>query len=803
VRLKTEWCWSGALSVTVAGFLAPTVLPSQQAVAARDEITVTARKREENLQSVPISISAFTDEDLRVRGVIDLETLADQTPGLSFGTSGAITSRRAIIRGMSQQTRVGDETNVATFVDGVYTPGFSGAEFFGANGLERIEVLKGPQSALYGRNSFAGAINYVTAKPTFDYEYGGQLTVGDGERRGLTAFVSGPIFSDKVAMRFDAGHDHSGGSFENLVDGERLGNVDTTYARIGSMWDGSDRLTFKVSLSWQKDDDSTGIPVTMVADDDPIRIGKRSTASPFEAIAGLFTGGRLGRLYNGKITDTTDNYYVDPRAMGGDRLVYRGAVTVEYDFDNAQLVSVTGYQHREIETLNDFNPCRRDIRAAVCDLVSPTALGTFVGGPVAGGLQVGTILTGATEDRDEISQDLRLQSTGDGPLQWSTGVYFSSESFRDNSHRLSELDLTSTDASIIYAIASPVPMIDSSTVFSNDFYSVYGSLAYDLSDSWNVVAEGRYTREDKSADQQVNAFPSNVPPTGRLARDYKFFTPRFIANYEPNDDWLLYASVARGVKSGGFNAGSVSLPTYDEESNWTYELGSKFTFAGGDATVNTAVYFVDWDDQQVTATDPDNSRLPITTNVAKTEILGAEVDVFYRPSDWLQFNFGAAYIDAEYKEGFSTSSESLTDCAVLPIPCDVEDPPGSGIFVTSGSLAGLQVIGAPKSSFNTGVQINLPVLSSSWEFQGRLDYSWKDKVYIDDANAGYLGAREAVNLRLGVRNDIWTVDGYCSNLTNDDTPVFAAPPRDILGVPHYAVINREERRCGIEIGYRK
>jgi iron complex outermembrane receptor protein len=508
-------------------------------------------------------------------------------------------------------------------------------------------------------------------------------------------------------------------------------------------------------------------------------------------------------LYNGKITDTTENYYVDPRSKGGDRLVYRGAVTVEYDFDSAQLVSVTGYQHREIETLNDFNTCRRDIRAAVCDLVSPMALGTFIGGPIAGGFKVGTLLTGATEDRAEISQDLRLQSTGDDPLQWSTGVYFSSESFRDNSRRLSELDLTNGGGTVIYAIASPTPMIDSSTVFNNDFYSVYGSLGYDLSDRWNLVAEGRYTREEKSADQQVNNFPSDTPPTGSLSRNFTFFTPRFIANYEPSDDLLLYASIARGVKSGGFNAGSVSIPTYDEESNWTYELGSKLTLAGGDATVNTALFFVDWDDQQVTATDPDNSRLPITLNVAKTEILGAELDVFYRPVDWLQLNFGAAYIDAEYKEGFSTSTEALTDCAVLPIPCDVEDPPGSGIFVTSGSLAGLRVIGAPKTSFNSGVQINLPMPSGNWEFQGRLDYSWKDKVFIDDANSGYLAARESVNLRLGVRNDLWSIDSYCSNLTNDDTPVFAAPPRDILGVPHYAVINREERRCGIQIGYRK
>ena len=124
------------------------------------------------------------------------------TPVLSFGTAGSVVNRRAIIRGMSQQTRVGDETNVATFIDGVYTPGFSGAEFFVSDSLERIEVLKGPQSALYGRNSFAGAINYVTAKPDYELAYGGQTTVGQDDRRGISGYLSGPVIDDTLALHF-------------------------------------------------------------------------------------------------------------------------------------------------------------------------------------------------------------------------------------------------------------------------------------------------------------------------------------------------------------------------------------------------------------------------------------------------------------------------------------------------------------------------------------------------------------------------------------------------------------------------
>jgi iron complex outermembrane receptor protein len=797
--LCTAW-FAGVVGtgLTVAGV---TVSPRVQA-AAPEEITVTARKREEDLQSVPIAITAFTAEDLQVRDIVDLESLADQTPGLSFASTGAVTNRRAIIRGMSQQTRVGDETNVATFIDGIYTPGFSGAEFFGSDGLERIEVLKGPQSALYGRNSFAGAINYVTAKPGFEYEYGGRLTVGEGDRHGATAFVSGPIFNERVATRLDVGYNRSGGSFKNELDGEYLGSADTTYVRLGTLWDGNDRLSFNLSLSWQKDDDTTGVPVTIVADDDPKRVGYRLSVSPFETAAGLFTGGRVGRLYSGEITDTSDDYFIDPRSIAGDRDIYRGGFTVEYDFGDVRLVSVTGYQRREVETLNDFNTCRPDIRGQICNLVSPTAVGTFFGGPLAGGFQIGGVLTGGVEDRTEYSQDLRLQSADDGPLQWSAGVYLSSEKFRDETQRLSDIDLTNVDGTIIYAVADPNPLIDSSTRFKNDFYSAYASLSYDFSDSWNVVAEGRYTREEKSANQQQNNFPTNVPPTGFQDRDYDFITPRFIANYTPNDDLLVYVSAARGVKSGGFNAGSVSRPTFDEESNWTYELGSKYSFAEGKARLNGAVFFVDWDDQQVTATDPDNNRLPIAINVAKTEITGVELEAFFDATEWLTLNFGATYLDAEYKDGFSTSIELLTDCDSLPIPCDREEPPGSGTFVTSGSLAGQQVIGAPESSFNGGAQVDLPIFGGRWGFRGRVDYSWNDKVYIDDANSGYLGERQTVNLRLGIQDENWVLDGYCNNLTDDDTPLFAAPPRDILGVPHYAVINRDDRTCGVQIGYR-
>ena len=509
---------AGAASVCIAaGLLLPTGDSHAGAhTSGVEEITVTARKREENLQSVPVSVSAFTRDQLEIKGIFDLERLADQTPGLSFATNGALTSRRAVIRGVSQQTRVGDETNVATFIDGVYTPGFSGAEFFGFDSLERIEVLRGPQSAVYGRNSFAGAINYVTRKPGFEYEYGGRLTAGQGDRSGASAYVSGPVIADTVAVRLDGGYNESGGSFENQANGKALGSAETSFARLGALWQASDALSVLLSLSYQ-DDFVEPVPATQVADDDPRRIGTKALFqfSPFENAAGQTAdraGGPLGRLYDGRIDVRSQSYWIDPRAYSGNREIKRGSLEITYDLgDGTELVALTGYQDRKVKTLNDYNTCRPDIRSFPCNTVSPTAFGTFYGGPLANSPFIAATFTGSDENRDEFSQDLRLQSNDNDPLQWIVGLYYSSESFTDDRVRLADQTITNIAGDNVYAIASTEPLLDSRAEIRNKFKSVYGSWAYDISSELNFAFEVRYTKEEKQTDEQVNNFPSQTP----------------------------------------------------------------------------------------------------------------------------------------------------------------------------------------------------------------------------------------------------------------------------------------------------
>ncbi|MCY3989343.1 MAG: TonB-dependent receptor plug domain-containing protein, partial [Gammaproteobacteria bacterium] len=195
-------------TLTVATVLAGLFLASDFALtvahAQIEEIVVTTRKREERLSELPLSVSALGWEELQNRGVEHLLDLAHHVPGLDFETTGSIAGSRPIIRGLNQQTRVGDEVNVATFVDGVYTPGFTGSTSIGFDGLERVEVAKGPQSALQGRNSFAGSINYITRRPGDELELGGRATAATEGKWDASAYLSVPLVEDRLGMRIDA-----------------------------------------------------------------------------------------------------------------------------------------------------------------------------------------------------------------------------------------------------------------------------------------------------------------------------------------------------------------------------------------------------------------------------------------------------------------------------------------------------------------------------------------------------------------------------------------------------------------------
>jgi iron complex outermembrane receptor protein len=777
-----------------------------------EEIIVTTRNRSENLQTVPLAIAAFTEQDLENRGIESLADLAQHTAGLEFATTGNVGGDRAIIRGLSQQTRVGDETNVATFVDGVYSPGFSGSTVL-FDALERVEVVRGPQSAAYGRNSFAGAINYISRKPSYESDFGGRATAGTDDHAALSTWLTGPI-AGTLAGRMDVAYRESGGTFKNAIDGETLSNKETMFVRGALRWTGGP-FVVDGTVSYTDDDYSPSARTT-ISPIDPRRVGKPAGAgNPFETGAVIVEGGdltppRFGRRLQGEIRDQDAVFSIDPRA-GGERAAVFSTLGVVMDLGDYELTSLTGYQTREVMALSDVD--RHPYGNTYASILEANMV---VGQP----LTIQSV-TGSREDRDEFSQDLRFSYVGEGSITWSVGGYFSTEDFRDQRIRAGDPALqyfsttcppeiygTPPPTSCLVTAAVPQLSLNQDAILENSFYSAYAGMQWEFLETWRLSLEGRQTWENKSANNLAHNFPSNSLPEGDFGtKRFDYFTPRVNLSDQITEDVMLYVQAAKGVKSGGFNANALYTGDreYETEENWTYEVGGKLTLWDRRATLNIAGYFVDWTDQQITGSgfEADGVTLstePVTRNVAATEVWGSEVEMTARPVEWLALNLAYTYTDGEYTDAVFQTSKGWIDCPEIGTIDCVFDPLENAL-VSSGRGDGNQLVNTSKHLFNVGGEVTRFIGVGDWDGFLRADYSWQDKRYVDSENIGWVPARENVNLRLGVRNNRWTIEGFCNNLTDDHTPLTSFPPRDFVGVPSIEVTNRTGRICGLTLGY--
>ncbi len=789
-----------------------------QSKGAFEPMIVTTRKTEENLQALPLPVTAFSGQALEKMGIESLADLANVTAGLEFASTGNVGGSRPIIRGLSQQTRVGDETNVATFVDGVYSPGFSGSTLL-FDALERVEVVRGPQSASYGRNSFAGAINYISKKPGDEFDYGGRATTGTDEHSALSTYVSGPLIGETLTGRVDLAYRNSGGTFRNVIDGETLSNQETDFGRAALRWT-TGPFTIDGTVSYARDDYSPSARTT-ISPTDPRRVGKPAGAgNPYETGAVIYEGGdlnppRFGRRLQGEIRDQDAEFSIDPRA-GGEREGVFSTLGIDVDLGDYTVQSLTGYQTREVIALSDVD--RHDEGNAYAGIFVEGGAGSVVGQPV-----VIQSVTGSREDRHEFSEDLRLSFDGDGPVSWSVGGYYSTEHFRDQRVRAGSPalqyyasdcpeELFGTPPPTVCLVTAVVPALslDEDSIYDNDFYSVYAAAEIRFFDTWALSLEGRQTWENKSANNVANNFPTNSVPEGELGTQrFDYFTPRINLSDQVTEDMLLYTLAAKGVKSGGYNADTPfeGDRVYQPEENWTYEVGGKFTLWDGRATVNVAAYYVDWSDQQVTeagfeADGVTLSTTPVIRNVAATEVRGAEVEATAVPVDGLSLNLSYTYTDAQYTDAVFQTSQGWIDCVEIGTIDCVFDPLENAL-VSSGRGDGNQLVNTSQHLVHAGAEITRPLgFIDAWDGFFRIDYAYQSERFVDSENIGWVPGRETVNIRLGVRDSHWNMDVFCNNLTDDHTPQTGFPPRDFLGVPSYEVTNRTGRIWGLTAGFK-
>jgi outer membrane receptor protein involved in Fe transport len=690
-----------ALSALSAGFSATAGAQAETSLALQ-EITVTARKVEESLQDAPIAVTAFTAEALEAAGLRSISDISNYTPGLYFQKDQGRRFDRPVLRGMSNILGV---SNVANFIDGAYVGG--SIQSTEIQNLERVEVIKGPQSALFGRSTFAGAINYISRQPSNEFTGKFDATAAEHEEYEVGGFVSGPVIPDKLLFYAAARYYEKGGEWKNY-DGRSIGAEQSQGASLALTFNATEALRFQARVTYDEADDEA--PPNALQ---PRFLNNCYLTTPPTSNTPAF----CGELVGGPLEMDLDRL-TDP---GINAETLRGNLQFDWDLQGWTLAGVVGYSDYEEERQFDADFQR------------------FLGGTPPG--QTHRLDENLSK---EYSYELRLSSPQENRLRGLIGVFYL------DAEQGAGIDdpytwRRSYPVEQNFQAGLRVPQIPG--IRNVDNIAGFGSLAYDFTDRLTVTGELRVARDEIE----------QVSPTRTQTAEYDATLPRLIVDFKLNEDVLLYGIGAKGNKPGGFN-GNVNLPvalqSYDEEEAWNYELGAKTTLLDGRATFNAAAYFIDWEGQQLTNNfqPPVGTPLSYITNVGDVETVGIELDTRIQLTERLSVDALYAYVHTKYVAG---GTPEVTAINGRP---------------QSNNIVGNEVPRSPQHQFGASINWRQPVFDEL-EFVARVDANYRSKSFVQVDNLQWVGERTLVNARLGLESDRWTVTAWVENLLDDDTPV--------------------------------
>ncbi|RLA04619.1 MAG: TonB-dependent receptor [Gammaproteobacteria bacterium] len=620
-----------------------------------EELIVTARKREESIQDTPISISAYSGDGLEYRGVTNIAEIAPFTPNLSFQNNpsfgGASNSAAIYIRGVGQKQFLPTvDPGVGLYVDGVYVARSVGG-IMDLIDVERVEVLKGPQGTLFGRNTIGGAISITTKKPTEETEGKVSLTYGTDNRIDLAGTFNVPI-SEKVFSKFSISSKQQDG-YVIRADGTDLGDDDSLSARAAFRMLPSDDFEINFTIEASRDrENGPALTLLGINHGNPVDPDTPPMATIHNVGANLAAGG-------GPIPCAIPPMPLNMAVPGcyDDRYIYDGT----NDFGTAAAYSDADFMAMNLDlnwTLSDDMSLRsitayRDLDASFArdGDHSPFRVSQF-------------------EDfleQQQFTQELQLQGTSfDDSLNWILGLYY----FQESGDNRNELDFT-------------VSRFRSGGAFDNESLAIFAQGTYDVTEQFHITAGVRYTDESKSftPDQIIHenyfagsGYPqldapfmqagTRILPFMEKELTYDEVDPYLNVSYDFHDDLMVYASYSEGFKSGGFSQrvfppivapftappGTPDIdliPSFLPEFAEVFEVGFKFSGLDNRLRVNGAFFFTDYTDMQVQVF---TSVAPITKNAGKASIDGFELDLQYSPADGWYIEAGAGYIDAGYDE---------------------------------------------------------------------------------------------------------------------------------------------------------
>lgn len=713
------------LAVSAAS-LAPALLITDLPKAVAQEqllmetVIVTARKREESLQDVPMSITALTDDLLRDANVFSLEDLAAATPGLSYSNTRALGA--PVIRGLAQTDGGAIQTNVGVFMDGVYINNRSGFEF-GNMDLQRIEVAKGPQSALFGRDSFAGAINYVTRKAVIgEFDALVQAEGGSDERAGLKGSVNLPV-SDSLAIRLFGGWSTFDGTLTNERGGQNLGGWDKRTSMGASvLFEPTDRLS--VTLF--------GVRNEVEEDQPPLfapNFSENSAGARY-----VNDNGTFNTLFSGEIP-TSDRVGLDNRGFGNTGDLTMTYLQFDYDFDFATLTGKVSHSESGYDGFFDN----------VADLDA-------VNRPLAGPVSSFFLTDSAGDSAEQTGYELLLTSNTEGKAEWLVGT-----SYYDSS---SSLQLASQGA-LIGQIDNLVQISDFSETLDQEITAVFGAASYAINEKLTFGGELRYTDETQKLDVFQNFILFNfILADTEDTIDFDYFSGRVTLEYLIDENNLFYAYAGRGVKTGGINGGREELDfyTFDPETNWTYEIGSKSTLLDGRLVLNTALFYIDWEDIQAVAPGDLTAASVVFNGIGATS-MGVEFDASYQITENLMLTVAGTLLDPQYEDGFI---DGAFDKACLPQNAD---------FVSStcdGDVSGNVIAKASETQLYASITHTIPNLIAGFDLVNRLDFSHEGERPTTSIGTAEIPAMNLFNYRMSFRRDQTEIALWIDNALDEE-----------------------------------
>lgn len=777
-----------ALTTAVAAVSTPAAAQSSGA-SELTEIVVTARKREESLQEVPIAITAFSAEQLARRGVTELEDIALSTPGLAFEDYSSNLNAAPVMRGLTQVNVSSEIQNVATFIDGVYIQRNYAIDV-GLADMARIEVVKGPQSALYGQNAFGGAINYVMNRPGESLAGDAKVTFGNEGRLDYEFVLGGPVVDGVLGLRAYYGHSEFDGTWRNEYPGltgdlALMGNrYNATYSLLATI---TPSEAVDIELSYMRVDREVGNRAGWnISTGDAQNSGNCGpTVAPSTRLR--YVCGTLPLLPQAFQTAAStrpvgaNSINVPTPGFVNETDFYRADV----DFKVSDAVSVT-YQYGKVKSAG------QEISNPASNALNPS-FGLNFSALAVGQTQLGFFNSvqkeGSTNNFD--SHELRLDYAPSGsPLKATVGAYRSkfNDVYRFYLGSLPKGQFLPNDptSGFLDMTGFAFGLTDKTNIGKTTAY--FAAVSYDFTDKLTAGAELRYSKEDKSViDTRARV---------TLGDSFSDVIPRFTVDYNLAEGRMLYASVGKGLKTGGFNgvtAGSLTIPlgeqAFGPETNVSIEVGSKNTLMDGRMLLNVAVYNVDWTDMQIQAL-PSNAPANITNipviyrNIGDARSRGIEIESLFQATDNLSLNFGASFSDPKYKDG-TTSFRFAGRCDGVVCPLDT-------------AIGGKTLPRTPKTQLIGGVEWNSTIGDGIAVF-ARGDVTYQSQMQVEEMNIAQIQARTLVNARVGFAKNNWSADIWGKNILDKK---YISNSFFIISGTGYSVAMGERQTYGMTLRYK-